>query len=107
MNPCRLFFHCRLMLCILIPGLLLLSGCSMTYDGEKIFFQEGCGKCHTFKGKGGMMGPDLSAVSNLRSDGWIDSYIQDPKKKYPFSRMPSFSHLEAGKRRAIISFLKQ
>ena len=79
----------------------------MDYNGEKLFFEEGCGQCHSFKGKGGMMGPDLSAVASLRSDSWIDSYIQDPKKMYPFSRMPPFKHLSGRKRRAIISFLKK
>jgi len=53
------------------------------------------------------MAPDLSAVTNLKSDSWIDSYIQDPKKINPLSRMPSFKHLSSGKRKAIISFLKK
>ncbi len=52
------------------------------------------------------MGPDLSAVTNLKSDSWIDSYIQNPKKTNPFARMPSFKHLSRSKRKAIISFLK-
>lgn len=83
-----------------------VAGCSMTYDGEKLFIKEGCSQCHSYKGKGGMMGPDLSAVSNLRSDSWIDSYIQNPQKMYPFSRMPSFKHLSGSKRKAIIGYLK-
>jgi cbb3-type cytochrome oxidase cytochrome c subunit len=87
-------------------GGLVLSGCSIAYNGEKLFFQEGCSQCHTYKGKGGRMGPDLSAVSNVKTDSWIDSYIQNPKSMYPFSRMPSFSHLSSSKRKAIISFLK-
>jgi cbb3-type cytochrome oxidase cytochrome c subunit len=85
----------------------LTAGCSMTYNGEKLFFRVGCSQCHTYQGKGGRMGPDLSAVSNLRSDSWIDSYIQDPKAINPSSRMPSFSHLSAAKRKAIIGFLQE
>ena len=84
----------------------LVSGCSVTNDGEKLFFREGCGQCHTFKGKGGRMGPDLSAITNLKTDSWIDSYMQNPKSMYPFARMPSFKHLSSNKRKAIISFLK-
>ncbi|KPK23774.1 MAG: hypothetical protein AMJ61_15145 [Desulfobacterales bacterium SG8_35_2] len=84
----------------------LLTGCSMTYNGEKLFFKEGCSQCHSYKGKGGRMGPDLSAVTNIRSDSWIDIYLQDPKKLNPLSRMPSFKHLSSGKRKAIITFLK-
>jgi len=52
------------------------------------------------------MGPDLSAVTNVKSDSWIDTYIQNPQKVYPFTRMPSFKHLSSSKRSAIISFLK-
>lgn len=85
---------------------LLVSGCSLAYDGEKLFSREGCSQCHTYKGKGGRMGPDLSAVTNRRNDEWIDSYLQDPKGMNPLSRMPSFKHLSRGKRKAIITFLK-
>jgi cbb3-type cytochrome oxidase cytochrome c subunit len=84
----------------------LLTGCSIPYNGEKLFFTEGCSQCHSFKGKGGRMGPDLSAVTNIRSDSWINSYLQDPKMLNPHARMPSFKHLSHSKRKAIISFLK-
>jgi len=85
----------------------LLAGCSKAYSGEKLFFTEGCSQCHTYKGKGGRMGPDLSAVTNIKSDSWIDSYIQDPKAMNHFARMPAFSHLSGAKRTAIITFLKE
>ena len=90
----------------IIIGSTFISGCSMNYSGEKLFFKEGCSQCHTYKGKGGRMGPDLSAVTNLKTDSWIDSYIQNPKSIYPFTRMPSFKHLSSRKRKAIISYLK-
>ena len=79
----------------------------MAYNGEKLFIKEGCSQCHTYNGKGGRMGPDLSAVSNVKTDSWIDSYIQNPKNTNTFSRMPSFSHLSSNKRKAIIAFLKK
>jgi cytochrome c2 len=97
-----------LFICVLIlPGTYLISGCSMSYNGEKLFFREGCSQCHTYKGRGGRMGPDLSAVTNLHSDSWIERYLQNPKDINPFARMPSFSHLSGAKRKAIISFLKK
>jgi cbb3-type cytochrome oxidase cytochrome c subunit len=78
----------------------------MPYNGETLFFREGCSQCHTYKGRGGRMGPDLSAVTNIRSDSWIENYLQDPKRINPLSRMPSFKHLSRGKRQAILAFLK-
>ena len=97
---------CFLIFSTIVSGSWLFSGCTMIYDGEKLFYREGCSQCHTFKGKGGRMAPDLSAVTNLKSDSWIDSYMQDPQKMNPLSRMPSFKHLSSSKRNAIISFLK-
>lgn len=92
---------------ILLSIILLFSGCSGIYDGEKLFFKVGCSQCHTFEGRGGRMGPDLSAVTNIRSDDWIYNYLQDPAKINPRARMPSFAHLSGAKRKAIIRFLKE
>ncbi len=83
-----------------------ISGCAGIYNGEKLFFSVGCSQCHSFKGRGGRLAPDLSAVTNLRSDAWIDSYIQDPRETNLLSRMPSFPHLSSSKRKAIIAYLK-
>ena len=91
---------------VIIAVVSLLTGCSMTYNGETLFYTVGCSQCHTFKGRGGRMAPDLSAVTNIRSDSWIESYLQDPKEMNPLSRMPSFKHLSGSERKAIVAFLK-
>jgi len=103
-NNATIFF--LFVLGAICAGFFLLQGCSMIYDGKKLFFREGCSNCHSYKGRGGRMGPDISAVTNIRSASWIDSYLQDPKKINPLSRMPSFRHLSRSKRKAIIAFLK-
>jgi cbb3-type cytochrome oxidase cytochrome c subunit len=84
----------------------ILPGC-INYNGEKLFHKEGCIICHSYNGKGGMMGPDLTAISNIRSDEWINSYIQSPGNTYPLARMPAFPHLSSRKRKAIIGFLNE
>jgi cbb3-type cytochrome oxidase cytochrome c subunit len=86
---------------------MMVNGCSEIYDGEELFFRVGCSQCHTFNGRGGRMAPDLSAVTIIRSDKWIDSYLQNPLKINPLSRMPSFAHLSKAKRKAIIKFLNE
>lgn len=85
---------------------LLLTGCT-TYDGEKLFHAEGCISCHRFKGSGGSMGPDLTAITVIKSDSAIDGYLKNPRKYNPQARMPSFSQLSSAKRKALISFLKK
>jgi putative heme-binding domain-containing protein len=51
--------------------------------GKKLFFDsEGkanCGKCHTVKGKGGKVGPQLSFVGNSRTRAFLLESILNPK----------------------------
>lgn len=92
---------------IFLATVFFVPGCSTSRQGEELFFSQGCSQCHSFKGRGGRMGPDLSAVGNISDAAWIDRYLQDPKKMNPLSRMPSFEYLSRRQRRAIIVFLKQ
>jgi cytochrome c2 len=48
----------------------LLSSCAG--KGEELFTTKGCIRCHSFKGKGGNIGPDLTAVADRRSGRWIN-----------------------------------
>lgn len=89
-----------------IISALLLAGCS-NYNGEKLFHTEGCITCHSFKGIGGSMGPDLTAITQIKSDSSIHDYLKNPKQYNQHSRMPAFADLSRRKRKAIISFLKK
>ncbi len=75
-------------------------------NGAELFKNQGCMNCHSFKGKGGETGPDLTEVTRRRSDGWIRDQIKDPKKHDPGSRMPGFGHLSYMEISAIIRYLK-
>ena len=92
---------------IIFSAAWFLTGCSGIYDGEKLFYKVGCSQCHSFNARGGRMGPDLTAVTNRRSDSWIDRYIQNPQQMNPLARMPAFEHLSRAKRQAIIEFLNE
>ena len=83
-----------------------LIGCS-NYNGEQLFHTEGCSTCHRFKNTGGYMGPDLTAISQIKNDSAIHNYLKNPKQYNKQARMPSFAHLSKSKRKAIVSFLKR
>ena len=85
---------------------VIIVGCS-NYSGEQLFHTEGCITCHRFQGTGGNMGPDLTAISQIKNDSSIHSYLKNPKQQNQHARMPSFAHLSRNKRNAIISFLKK
>jgi mono/diheme cytochrome c family protein len=88
----------------LILATSALSAC--TDKGAALFETEVCIQCHSFKGVGGNMAPDLTAVTNRRSDGWISQQIKNPKKNNPDSRMPDYKHLSEMEIKALISFMK-
>ncbi|MDA8239055.1 MAG: c-type cytochrome [Nitrospiraceae bacterium] len=75
-------------------------------DGKELFRSEGCINCHSFKGEGGEMAPDLTSVTQRRSDEWIRQQIRNSKKHNPDSRMPSFDYLSGRQINAIIRYLK-
>ncbi len=50
--------------------------------GEKIFETSGsCSRCHMVKGKGGVLGPDLSRVGASRSVSYLTDSIREPDKQ--------------------------
>ena len=75
-------------------------------NGEEIYVREGCGGCHSFKGRGGAMAPDLTSVAHRRSTKWIMTQIKNPKSHYSDSRMPEFRHLSIIELYAISQYLK-
>jgi len=91
---------------LLLGGLFpLLSACAP--NGAELFHARGCINCHSFQGKGGSLGPDLTAVTERRDDAWIKRYIHDPRAVNPEARMPAFPDLSSPERQAIVDFLKK
>lgn len=74
--------------------------------GGEIYVREGCGNCHSFKGHGGALAPDLTSVTQRRSKIWIMTQIKNPKSHNPDSRMPESDHLSLIERYAISQYLK-
>jgi putative heme-binding domain-containing protein len=48
--------------------------------GEEFFVSKGCQVCHMVKGKGGLLGPDLSRVGASRSLAYLADSIREPDK---------------------------
>ncbi len=88
-------------------GLFLIVMYADLPDGGEIFRREGCLGCHSLRGTGGAAGPELTAVTKLRTDAWIRQQIRDPKSHNPGAMMPSFSHLSRKEISALIRYLKQ
>jgi putative heme-binding domain-containing protein len=49
--------------------------------GERLFFGQGaCAQCHMVKGRGGLLGPDLTRVGAARSAAYLTESIREPDK---------------------------
>lgn len=70
-----------------------IAGCTDNSPGAKIFVREKCMECHTLKGKGGAVGPNLTTVGSRRDRAYILQQIKDPSSHNPNSAMPSFKNL--------------
>ena len=69
-----------------------LAACSSSSKGAEVFRREKCMDCHTLKGKGGSVGPNLTRVGSKRSRDYIIQQIKDPKSHNPKTEMPSYSN---------------
>lgn len=91
--------------------LLVLVALTVSYtlylpDGEALFKEQGCVRCHTINGVG--RGPiDLSHVSEKWSAERIRDQIRNPRVNNPDTAMPNFGHLSKKDVNALIKFLKR
>ena len=74
-------------------------------EGEDLFMEQGCVRCHTFNGVGkGAI--DLSHVSEEWSAKRIRDQIRNPWVNNPETGMPNFGHLTDREVDALVKFLK-
>lgn len=62
-------------------------------------FERQCASCHLVAGSGGDEGPELTAIGARHSTAWLHSFIEDPLRFHPDSKMsafgpPTLSHQE-------------
>jgi len=87
--------------------LLIIIGCTGSApDGAVLFEKERCIYCHTFKGQGAKIGPDLTDVARRRTEAWLIDQIRNPKLHYPNPGMPGHDYLSKKEINAIIKHLK-
>ena len=69
---------------------LVLAACELNSRGVAVYLAQLCKDCHTLKGKGGAVGPNLTYVGSKRSRDYIVVQIRDPKSHNANTDMPSF-----------------
>jgi mono/diheme cytochrome c family protein len=77
-------------------------------QGKKIYDAQGCAGCHIIDGKGGAVGPNLSATGGVAGHDakWLSDHVLNPKTHNPNSTMPAYQgKIKGGEIAAIGSFL--
>ncbi|CAN5807904.1 hypothetical protein BH11GEM2_BH11GEM2_27920 [soil metagenome] len=74
------------------PGIAPETGkpLSTVERAGRALFQRQCSSCHIVGGKGGDEGPDQSAEGTHRSVAWIHSFVENPLRFHPASKMSPF-----------------
>jgi ubiquinol-cytochrome c reductase cytochrome b subunit len=96
-------------------------GRPLTYTeraGRTLYTQQQCSGCHQIRGPGQekgagapTIGPELTQMGLLHSTNWLHSFIEEPKRFHPTSKMPSFgppvlSHQEIDELAQYVSSLR-
>ena len=69
--------------------------------------KEGCFSCHSFHGRGGVIGPDLAIEgTRKRSDAWLIGHFKDPQAASPNSVMPNLGGLTNRQLEVLSAFLQ-
>ncbi len=58
--------------------------------GKKAVARRRCATCHRIEGRGGVVGPPLDTAGAKIDPRWLASYLADPHRLRPRTRMPAF-----------------
>lgn len=86
-----------------IPGGAVTPG--EIQQGRQVFQNKGCFSCHTVEeGEGGVVGPELAAVGERLSTGYLWFHLKNPHDLNPYSAEPDFM-LTDEEARALAAYL--
>ena len=72
--------------------------------GEPLF-NEHCLGCHKVRGKGGSLGPDLSAVGARRDSRSMEQVIREPSRVFPGTVMPAYDRFSKRQVDSLVDYL--
>jgi ubiquinol-cytochrome c reductase cytochrome b subunit len=74
-------------------------------QGERIYRDMNCAYCHSIRGKGGAVGPQLDRVVGNSTEEWLMKHFRDPRSVTPGSTMPQLNLFD-DEIRALTAYMK-
>lgn len=65
-------------LCCLVGALIALLTCAAPPDGEKVFVESGCARCHGIDGSGSAQAPRLENLKSEWTPESLEAFLIDP-----------------------------
>lgn len=66
----------------------------LVQSGREVYQEVNCAYCHSISGRGGNIGPDLSAVGAQLDGGRLSTYLKDPHAMLPTTLHPKLQFTE-------------
>lgn len=73
-----------------IPLTIAPSSSEAIKRGDTLFKESRCVTCHALNGRGGVIGPDLARVSSKIRPDWLRSFLHEPARLHPGTKMPRY-----------------
>jgi len=73
--------------------------------GAQLYQRLACHGCHSRQGQGGSVGPALDRLDERLSRQEVATQLLAPRRRRPFSRMPSFAFLRTEERQDLLAFV--
>lgn len=75
-------------------------------DGARLFREFHCENCHSVRGRGGIVGPDLALAVPDHDGDWIRAHLRNPSAVFPYLPMPALGLLE-GEVDSLVAFIEE
>ena len=68
---------------------------ALVEEGRAAFTRIGCSNCHSVRGVGAAMAPDLSKVGMKHDIAYLERWLRDPRELRPSGHMPALELTDA------------
>jgi cytochrome c553 len=78
-----------------VPMAAAQDHAALLTEGSAVFKKVGCSNCHTVRGVGTPLAPDLSRIGSRYDAAYLARWLRDPREVRPSGHMPALELSES------------